>query len=93
MPRQATYNNFGESVSRALADSGLTQTVLAEKLDKTVGYLNNTMTGKAAASPKWADLVADVLKVSAAKRTELHVGAAKDKGYKIDLTPSPKNRR
>ena len=42
MPRRATYNNFGESVSSALTGSGLTQSVLAAKLDVSVGYLNNT---------------------------------------------------
>ena len=92
MPFRATYNNFGESVSRALTDSGTTQTALANSLDVSPGYVNQLMTCKAA-SPRWANLVADVLKVSEAQRTELHTAAAKDAGYKIDLTPSPKNRR
>lgn len=93
MPRRATFSSFGASVSNALADRQMTQTDLAGSLGVSVAYANKTMTGRKPASPRWADLVADVLKMSHAQRVELHVAAAKDKGYKIDLTPSKKNRR
>jgi transcriptional regulator with XRE-family HTH domain len=93
MPRKANHSSFGVSVSNVLTDRHMTQTDLAAKLDVSVGYVNQTMTGSSPASPRWADMVADVLKVSATQRQELHTAAAIDAGYKLDLTPSPKNRR
>jgi hypothetical protein len=91
-PRERKYNAFGESVSGVLADRRMTQSGLAAELDVTVAYVNQTMISKAA-SPRWADLVADVLKMSSQQRADLHVAAAKDAGYKIDLTPADRNRR
>jgi antitoxin component of MazEF toxin-antitoxin module len=91
--RRATYSPFGESVSNALADSQMTQVDLAKGADVSVSYVNNTMTGRKAVSPTWADLVADVTKASAERRTELHRGAALAAGYKLDLTPADENSK
>jgi transcriptional regulator with XRE-family HTH domain len=90
--REQNYNAFGESVSSALADRRMTQNDLATELKVSVGYVNQTMIRKSP-SPKWADLVADVLKLSGQKRIELHAAAAKSAGYKLDLTPPQKNKR
>lgn len=88
--RTIPYTAFGESVSNALADRRMTQTELASSLNITVSYANQVMTGRKHASPRWADLVADVLKSSAAQRRELHKAAAVSAGYKLDLSPSGK---
>lgn len=87
MPRDTKYNEFGTEVSKALASRRLTQSAVSAQLNVTVGYVNNTMTGRSPSSSTWADLVADVLKMSARERARLHVAAAKSAGYKLDLTP------
>lgn len=89
MRRRATYNTFGESVSKALTDSQKVQNDIAEAAGKSVQYVNNTMTGRAPASPQWVDLVASTLKMSTEQRAGLHRSAARDAGYKIDLDLSP----
>lgn len=87
MTRRSRYNTeFGTAVSAELAAAHLGQLDLAKRLGKTPVYLNRTLTGRVKPSPGWVDLVADTLKVSAEKRQALHVAAAKDYGFKIDLT-------
>lgn len=93
MSRSRSYSKFGTVTKEVLGTRQMTQSDLARQLDVTVGYVNNTMTGRKAASPRWADLVADVLEMSAQQRLTLHKAAAQDAGYKLDLTPSDKNRR
>ena len=80
-----THNEFGSSVSRALAEVGMTQTELANQTDKPVSYVNQTMTGLRPAKPQWVDIVASTLKLQADRTAELHRAAAKDAGFKIDL--------
>jgi hypothetical protein len=92
MARDTTYNHFGTSVSAALAERRLSQIDLATALGRWAAYVNQTMTGVKSPSAQWADLVADVLKLSRAKRAELHAAAARDHGFKLDLTPPKRNR-
>jgi cyanate lyase len=92
MSRTTKYGQFGASVSAALAERQLSQADLAEALGRSPAYLNQTMTGTKPASAKWADLVADTLKLSRAKRAELHAAAARDHGFKLDLTPPSRNK-
>ena len=77
-------------MSSELAAARLSQLDLATSMGKTPVYVNRTLTGRAKPSPGWVDLVADTLKLSAEKRRELHVAAAKDNGFKIDLTKEAK---
>jgi cyanate lyase len=92
MSRATRYSHFGASVSAALAERQLSQADLAEALGRSPAYLNQTMTGTKPASAEWADLVADALKLSRAKRAELHAAAARDHGFKLDLTPPSRNK-
>jgi len=92
MSRTTKYNHFGASVSAALAERRLSQADLAEALGRSPAYLNQTMTGTKPASAEWADLVADTLKLSRVKRAELHAAAARDHGFKLDLTPPTRNK-
>lgn len=87
MSRRSKYETaFGTSVSGALAEARMSQTDLADKLGKSSAYTNQTMTGRKRVSPQWADLIADTLQLSPERRRDLHVAAAKDFGFKIDLT-------
>ena len=91
--RCQTYTAFGNTVNDALTARRMSQTELARELNVAPSRVNNTMTGTRPASPHWTDLVADALQFSAEQRVSLHTAAAKDVGYKLDLTPPVKNRR
>ena len=85
--RRSKYDSpFGASVSVALAEARMTQSALARKAGSSTAYVNQLMTGRKKPSPEWVELVADTLNVSPEKRRELHVAAAKQHGFKLDLT-------
>src|SRR5262249_1133955 len=92
MPRDTKYSRFGAAVSAALAERQISQADLAQALGRSPAYLNQTMTGTKPASAAWVDLVADTLKPPLAKRTEPHAAAARDQGFKLDLTPPSRNK-
>ena len=77
-------------MSRALAEHRMSQIELANALGKSASYTNQVMTGRKKPTPRWADLVADTLGLSAAQRAALHRSAAKDNGFKLDLTKPKK---
>jgi cyanate lyase len=92
MPRTTKYSRFGASVRAALTERQISQADLADVLGRSRAYLNQTLTGVKPASAQWVDLVADALKLSHAKRAELHAAAARDHGFKLDLTPPSRNK-
>jgi cyanate lyase len=85
--RRSKYDTeFGASASVMLAGARMEQPDLAQKLGQSTAYVNQVFTGRKRANPPWIDLVADVLKLPQDKRVELHRAAAKDQGFKLDLT-------
>jgi transcriptional regulator with XRE-family HTH domain len=84
--RYTSGSEFGTSVSQALAGANLTQTEFAASAGVSPSYVNQIVHGTKHPSPKWVDLVADILKLQAEQRGQLHYAAAKDAGYKLDLT-------
>ena len=85
--RRSRYASpFGASVSVALAEARMTQTELAAKTGRSTAYVNQLITGHKKPSPEWVDLIADTLKLSPKDRQALHVAAAKQHGFKLDLT-------
>lgn len=78
---------FGQALAEQLARRHLRQADLARATSSTPGWVNKTMTGAKAASPGWADLIADVLGLGPEERRRLHYAAARDAGFKLDLTP------
>ena len=86
MGRRSRYASpFGASVSVALADR-MTQTDLAAKTGRSIAYVNQLITGHKKPSPEWVELIADTLKLSPEQRQALHIAAAKQHGFKLDLT-------
>lgn len=79
-------SNFGTSVSNSLAGVRMTQSELAEKLGTSQSYVSQKLSGTRPATPRWADLIADVLGLPEEERVKLHRAAALDRGYKLDLT-------
>ena len=78
-------SEFGTNVSKLLRQRNLTQENLASAAGRSQSYTNQVINGQKAPSALWADLVADVLKLTAEERTKLHAAAARDNGFKIDL--------
>lgn len=85
--RRSKYDTaFGASVSSALTEARMTQPELADSIGASTAYVNQMITGRKRASPEWVDLVATALDLSERKRVDLHRAAAKDHGFKLDLT-------
>lgn len=81
---------FGQALAEQLEIRCSTQADLASATGTSRSYVNQTMNGKKPASPRWADLVADVLNLPATERVRLHRAAATDAGFKLDFTKSGK---
>jgi transcriptional regulator with XRE-family HTH domain len=83
---------FGTALSAQLAQHQQTQADLARRLSRSASYLNQVMSGRKPASAEWVELVADALELAAMERHGLHAAAARDRGYKLDLTLPPRRR-
>lgn len=84
MTRRSRYDSeFGNSVSSALTAAKLTQNDLAGNIGVSPSYLNQIMTGRKVAPPKWVEFVAAALKMQDEQRKLLHKAAAKDAGYDV----------
>jgi cyanate lyase len=83
MARKQT--EFGKNVSKHLRQRNLTQESLAVAAGRSQSYTNQVINGQKAPSARWADLVADILKLTQEERKTLHAAAARDNGFKIDL--------
>jgi len=81
---------FGEALARQLAKRGTNQRTLAFSVGTTPSYVNHVIAGRKMASPQFADKVADTLGLPKAERVGLHRAAARDAGFKLDLTKKPR---
>lgn len=77
---------FGAALTEQLAGRRMLQADLAKQLGRSAAYTNQVMTGRKKASPEWVDLIAGSLNLTDAERQRLHVAAATDHGFKLDLT-------
>jgi transcriptional regulator with XRE-family HTH domain len=78
-------SEFGKNVAKLLRQRNLTQENLAFAAGRSQSYTNQVINGQKAPSARWADLIADVLKLAPEDRKKLHAAAARDNGFKIDL--------
>lgn len=84
--RRAPRTAFGSTVARYLDEKRATQADIAACSGFTPQNVSRVVSGQRRATPRWADLVADVLALQAGEREELHRAAAHDQGFKLDLT-------
>jgi transcriptional regulator with XRE-family HTH domain len=77
---------FGKALARQLDKRNTSQRSLASATGTSPSYVNHLLSGRKSVSPKWADLVADVMQLEPLERQELHRAAAIDAGFKLDLT-------
>lgn len=82
LPATETAQALGE----ILAGRGLSQYRAAKMAETSQPYLNQVATGRRRASAEWIDLIANALELSPEESERLHRAAARDHGFKIDLT-------
>lgn len=75
-----------EVLGAILAGRGVTQYRAAKLAGTSQPYLNQVVTGRRRASGEWIDLVAGALDLAPEERERLHRAAARDHGFRIDLT-------
>ncbi|EYD75336.1 hypothetical protein Rumeso_03096 [Rubellimicrobium mesophilum DSM 19309] len=85
LPATETAQALGE----ILAGRGLSQYRAAKMAETSQPYLNQVATGRRKASAEWIDLIANALDLSPEESERLHRAAAKDHGFRIDLTKKP----
>jgi len=68
-----------------LRSAGLTQTEFARRTDVSVTQVNYLTAGERQVSPTWADIIAEHCGLTPEERLRLHVAAAIDHGFKIDI--------
>ena len=83
--KRRNQNEFGSAVSGILRKESSTQAWLAKEADLSQAYVSDVLNGRRSASGKWADLVADALKLQEEERRKLHILAARDNGFDIEL--------
>lgn len=76
----------GKLIRGYMTSTNTSQTAFAEAVGKNAKYVNHLVTGHRRPSPEWVDIVATGLNLSDDERSKLHLAAAKDHGFKIDLS-------
>jgi len=74
------------ALEQILAERGVSQYRLSKLAGISQPYVNQVATGRRRASAEWIELVSDTLNLSEPERERLHRAAARDHGFKIDLT-------
>jgi transcriptional regulator with XRE-family HTH domain len=75
-----------EALGEILSGRQLSQSRLANASGFSQPYVNQIATGKRLPPADWIDTVANALQLSMEEREKLYRAAAKDHGFKIDLT-------
>lgn len=78
-----TTSNFGASLTKYIGEAHSTQNATASAAGMSQPYLNQLISGKRAADPKWIEIISDTLKLAEDQRRELHRAAAQDLGFKL----------
>lgn len=86
MTKTAADTNVGLVLSDLLRKRDLSQAGLGRMTGTQPAYVNQQMTGRRTPGAEWIELVANTLKLAKTERQKLHVAAAVDNGFKIDLT-------
>ena len=77
---------FGEALSKQLSAREGKPIDVANGTGMSPSFVSLAMHGKRTVSPEWADTIAKALSLNEKETVDLHRAAAKDAGYKLDLT-------
>lgn len=78
--------HIGKAVNALLDARNMTTAKLAERLCVAPSMVSQFMIGWRKPSAKWVELVADAMGLDPADKQKLHIAAARDHGFKLDLT-------
>ena len=74
------------ALGEILSERGVSQYRVSKLSGLSQPYVNQVATGRRRASAEWIEVVANALELTPQERERLHRAAAKDHGFKIDLT-------
>lgn len=86
MTERGPKTQLAASLGDVLAGRGLSQSSAAARANISQPYFNQVATGRRRASAAWIETVADALGLDEEERAALHRAAARDHGFKIDLS-------
>jgi transcriptional regulator with XRE-family HTH domain len=86
MTESGPKTRLAASLGDILAGRGLSQASAAARAHISQPYFNQVATGRRRASAGWIETVANALQLDDEERAELHRAAARDHGFRIDLT-------
>ncbi len=76
----------GAALEKILSERGVSQYRVSKLSGLSQPYVNQVATGRRRASAEWIELIANALQLTPEEREALHRAAARDHGFKIDLT-------
>ncbi len=74
------------ALGEILAERRVSQYRVSKLAGISQPYMNQVATGRRRASAEWIDLISNALDLTPEERERLHRAAARDHGFKIDLT-------
>lgn len=83
---KAPATETAAALGAILAERSVSQYRASKLAGISQPYMNQIATGRRRASAEWIDLVSNALNLTPEERQNLHRAAAKDHGFKIDLT-------
>lgn len=86
MTTSASKTEAGEALTALLSSRSTSQYAAAKVANTSQSYLNQVVNGERLASAAWLDTIATALGLTDEERAKLHRAAARDHGFKIDLT-------
>ncbi len=86
MTERGPKTRLAASLGDILAERGLSQASAAARANISQPYFNQVAKGRRRASAEWIETVANALGLGEEERAELHRAAARDHGFKIDLS-------
>lgn len=76
----------GKALGEILSGRDVSQSRLARLTARSQPYVNQVVNGKRHPSAEWIETMANALALEDTERERLHRAAAKDHGFRIDLT-------
>ena len=84
-PAEETQKDFPRLLKDLAQARGVTQAELSQSLAVTSAYVSQLATGLKTPRPETVDRLATAMNLDPVARRDLHVAAAKDTGFRLDL--------
>jgi ribosome-binding protein aMBF1 (putative translation factor) len=82
--RAGSGTEFTDLLRQTMAEQGVSQTQLADRLDlSSPSYVNHVASGRRQPSPQWVDTVSRAMALSDQRRMALHGAAVRSMGWAV----------